>query len=167
MNTTLFELSLILAIFLCSIVAGFLFAFAVVVMPGINRLHDRDFIRAFQVIDGVIQDNQPLFLLVWVGSVVALATTAGFSIWQLSGSERLLVIAAALAYLLGVQLPTAAINIPLNNKLKTLVVDNMDAAMQRRARDEFEPRWNQWNAIRTVVASLTSIVLLFVLAPLP
>ena len=52
-------------------VAGVVFAFAVVVMPGIRTLPDADFLRAFQVIDRVIQDNQPLFLLVWVGSIVA------------------------------------------------------------------------------------------------
>jgi uncharacterized membrane protein len=37
------------------LVAGFLFAFAAVIMPGIRSLGDRAFIRAFQVIDRVIQ----------------------------------------------------------------------------------------------------------------
>ena len=54
-----FQIVLILATLLCSLVAGFLFAFATVVMPGIKTLNDREFIRAFQVIDGVIQNNQP------------------------------------------------------------------------------------------------------------
>jgi len=40
-------------------------------MPGISSLTDREFIRAFQAMDGIIQDNQPLFILVWVGSAVA------------------------------------------------------------------------------------------------
>ncbi len=60
----IFQIALILATFLCSLVAGFLFAFAVVAMPGIKRLNDGEFIRAFQVMDGVIQNNQPIFLLV-------------------------------------------------------------------------------------------------------
>ena len=58
---------MILATFLCSIVAGFLFAFWVVAMPGIRSLNDREFIRAFQVMDRVIQNNQPI--LCWSGSV--------------------------------------------------------------------------------------------------
>jgi len=37
---TFFHIALIAATFLCSIVAGFLFAFAVVVMPGIRSLDD-------------------------------------------------------------------------------------------------------------------------------
>jgi uncharacterized membrane protein len=48
-------IALILATFLCSLVAGFLFAFAIVAMPGIRRLNDREFIKAFQVMDRIIQ----------------------------------------------------------------------------------------------------------------
>ncbi len=68
----IFQIALILATFLCSLVAGFLLAFAIVAMPGIGSLNDREFIRAFQVMDRVIQNYQPIFMLVWVGSVVTL-----------------------------------------------------------------------------------------------
>jgi uncharacterized membrane protein len=105
---TLFDAVLVLATFLCSLVAGFLFAFAAVVMPGIGRLDDGGFIRAFQVIDRVIQGNQSLFVLVWVGSVLALLAAAVSALWALSGADRLLIIAVVLVYLLGVQLPTVA-----------------------------------------------------------
>ena len=73
-------------------------------MPGIRNLNDREFIRAFQVMDTVIQNNQPIFLLVWVGSIVALVTAAVLAIGQLDGGDRLLMMFATLAYLLGVQL---------------------------------------------------------------
>ena len=158
-----FQIALILATFLCSLVAGFLFAFAVVAMPGIRNLHDREFIRAFQVMDRVIQNNQPMFMVVWVGSTVALLTSAVLGIWRLDGVERLLLIFAALAYLFGVQLPTVAINIPLNNKLQTLDVDALNETMQKAARKDFEPRWNLWNSIRTAFASLASALLIVLL----
>ena len=159
----IFQIALILAAFLCSLVAGFLFAFAIVTMPGIRSLNDREFIRAFQVMDRVIQNNQPIFVLVWVGSVVALVTTAVLGIGQLDGAGRLLLIFAALAYLLGVQLPTVTINIPLNNKLQTLDVDAMNEATQEAARRDFEPRWNRWNSFRTAFASLASALLMVLL----
>lgn len=159
----MFQSVLMLAAFLCSLVAGFLFAFAVVVMPGIGRLDDRDFIRAFQVIDRVIQNNQPLFLVVWVGSVLAVVAAAVLGLWALDGADRLLVIAAALVYGLCVQLPTVAINIPLNNALHVVDSETMDEATRRRARSAFEPRWNRWNAIRTACASLASILLMLLL----
>ena len=159
----IFQIALILATFLSSLVAGLLFVFAIVVMPGIRSLNDREFIRAFQVMDGVIQNNQPLFMLVWVGSVVALATSAVFGIGQLDGMGRLLIIFAALVYILGVQLPTVTINIPLNNKLQTLDVDAMNETTQKTARKEFEPRWNRWNSIRAALASLASALLMILL----
>jgi uncharacterized membrane protein len=153
------HIALILATFLCSLVAGFLIAYAVVVMPGIRSLDDREFIRAFQVMDRVIQNNQPVFVLVWVGSVVAVLAVAVVGIGQLDGTGRLLMILAVLAHILGVQLLTGAINVPLNNRLQALDVDAMSETAQNAARKEFEPRWNRWNTIRTVFASLVSILL--------
>ena len=152
----IFQIALIVATFLCSLVAGFLFAFAVVAMPGIRSLSDREFIRAFQVMDRIIQNSQPIFVFVWVGSVVALVTAVVLGIGPLDGAGRLLIIFAALAYLVGVQLPTVTINIPLNNKLQTLDVDAVDETTQEAARKDFEPRWNLWNSIRTAFASLAS-----------
>ena len=159
----IFQIALILAAFLCSLVAGFVFAFALVVMPGIRSLNDREFIRAFQVMDRIIQNNQPVFMLVWVGSVVALVTSAVLGFGQLDGAGRLLMIFAALAYLFGVQLSTFTINVPLNNKLQTLDVDAMNETTQNTARKDFEPRWNRWNSFRTVFASLASALLMVLL----
>ena len=130
----LFALILISATLLCSLVAGFLLAFAIVAMPGMKSLNDREFIRAFQVIDGVIQNRQPIFMVVWIGSVVALLTSAVLGIGQLDGYGRMLIVCAALVYMLGVQLPTFTINVPLNNKLQTLEVDAMNEPVLFMAR---------------------------------
>jgi uncharacterized membrane protein len=159
----IFQATLILATFLCSLVAGFLFAFAVVAMPGIRSLNDREFIRAFQVMDRVIQNNQPIFMLVWIGSVVVLIASAVLGIIQLNGTERLLIIFATVVYLFGVQLPTVTINIPLNKQLQTLDVDAMNETIQKTARENFEPRWNKWNSIRAVLSSLSSALLIILL----
>ena len=156
---TLFEAVLIAATTLCSLVAGFLFAFAVVVMPGIGSLDDHGFIRAFQVIDRIIQNNQPLFVGVWLGSVLALIAAALLGVWSLDGTERYLAIAAAFVYVLGVQLPTAAINLPLNSQLQKLDLATMNEATRHRARGDFEPRWNRWNVIRTACSILVSVLL--------
>jgi uncharacterized membrane protein len=158
-----FQIVLILATLLCSLVAGFLFAFATVVMPGIKTLNDREFIRAFQVIDGVIQNNQPLLIAVWMGSVVASVGAAGLGFGQLDGTQRLLLISAPLVYMLGVQLSTFTINVPLNNKLQTLNVDAMDAVALKTARMNFEPGWNRWNFVRTPFAGLASVLFMILL----
>ena len=159
----IFRLTLIAATLLCSLVAGFVFAFAVVAMPGIKSLGDGEFLRAFRVMDRVIQNNQPLFLLVWVGSAVALVAAALLGFAQLDVTGRALMVAALLVYLLGVQLPTVAINIPLNNTVQALDLDGMDQAALESARRAFEPRWTYWNSFRTVFASLASVLLMILL----
>ena len=158
-----FHLILIFAIFLCSLVAGFLFAFAVVAMPGIKALPDRDFLRAFKVMDRVIQNNQPLFVVVWIGSIllILLAAVIGFTL--LEASVRLILLIAVFLYLFGVQLPTVTINIPLNNKLQTLKLDELNEAALKEARAAFEPRWNRWNSFRTFISSLVSFLLILLL----
>ncbi|NJN20646.1 MAG: DUF1772 domain-containing protein [Leptolyngbya sp. RL_3_1] len=158
-----FQLVLLLATLLCSLVAGFLFAFATVVMPGIKTLNDREFIRAFQVIDGIIQNNQPVFVAVWMGSVVASVAAAGLGFGQLEGAQRLLLVAAPLVYILGVQLSTFTVNVPLNNQLQALNLDAMDEAALKAARMDFEPSWNRWNLVRTPFAGLASALLMILL----
>lgn len=163
MLQSLFQVVLLLAALLCSLVGGFLFAFAAVVMPGIRSLDDAGFLRGFQVIDRVIQNNQPLFMVVWVGSVLAVVAAAVLGIWALTGADRLLVVAAALVYVLGVQVPTGAVNVPLNNELQRLDVSTMTEVARRQARAAFESRWNRWNVARTACAVLVSLLLLLVL----
>jgi uncharacterized membrane protein len=159
----MFETVLGLATLLCALVAGFLFAFASVVMPGIQRLDDRDFLRTFQVVDGVIQGNPPVFLIVWLGSVLTLLLSALLGLWQLAGLERLLLGLAAAIYVVGVQLPTAGINVPLNNWLQTLNLESLDGPEISAARDLFESRWIRWNRIRTLLSALTSTGLIVLL----
>ena len=162
LTEVILPISLSIATLFCSLVAGFLLAFSLVVMPGIRRLNDREFIQAFQVMDGIIQNNQPIFVLVWVGSVVFLVTSVMLGIGQLNGFVPLLIL-CALVYIFGVQLPTFTINVPLNNKLQTWDVRNLNETTLKASRLDFEPRWNQWNAIRTFFACLTSSLLIILL----
>ena len=154
------QILLVPATLLCSLVAGFVFAFACVTMPGIGTLDDREFLHSFQVMDRVIQNNQPLFVLVWAGSAVTLFLSAVIGLGRLAGLDRVLLLAAVVVFLVGVQLPTLTINVPLNNQLQTLDLEAMSDGALAEARASFEPRWNRWNQIRTVLAVLTSALLI-------
>lgn len=160
---TIFHVVLVFATFLSSLVAGLLFAFAVVVMPGIRRLDDEAFIRSFQAVDRVIQNNQPLFMLVWVGSVLSVLAAAVMGLSHLNGMDRLLVISGAALHVFGVQAPTALVNVPLNNQLQRLDPRTMNEATRKGARNDFEIRWNRWNLFRTTCASFGSVVLMVLL----
>lgn len=158
-----FQIALISATLLCSLVAGFVFAFACVIMPGLATLSDREFLLSFQAMDRVIQNNQPLFVAVWAGSALTLIISAVIGFGRVTGLDQALLLAAAGTFLLGVQLPTVTINVPLNNQVQTLDLVTMEEAQVAQARRDFEGPWNRWNQIRTVLAILTSAGLLILI----
>jgi uncharacterized membrane protein len=48
----------------------------------------------------------------------------------------------------------------LNNQLQMQKLDAMSDLALREVRVNFEPRWIQWNSIRTIFAILTSALLI-------
>ena len=162
---TLFVGFLIVSTLLCALVTGFIFTYAVVVMPGFAKLDDRDFIRAFQVTDGVIQNNQPLFMLAWVGSIVSVVATMILGFIEHHGIERWTVFAIVFVYLLGVQGITIRVHLPLNNHLQRLEIDEIDPESLSKECNKFETRWNYFNNIRTLIAFAVSFsLMLFIYA---
>ena len=85
-------------------------------MADIKELNNREFIQAFQAIDGIIQKNHPIFILLWLGSVIVLIVTTVYGVGYLDMTGRWLLIATTLAYLIGVQLLTFTINIPIEQE---------------------------------------------------
>ncbi len=163
---TAVSVALVATTFLVSLVAGFVFAFAVVVMPGIRTLDDGDFIRAFQRIDRVIQRGDPLFGLVFIGSIVSLLAAVVLGVPVLTGLERTLLLSAGGIFIVGVLVPTVAVNVPLNNRLQGLDVAALNPEERSSARQAFEPRWNRWNRIRTGLACasaslMTTLLIIF------
>lgn len=154
------DIALVLSTLMCSLVAGLLFSYAIVVMPGFKGLNDKSFIKAFQVTDRIIQDNHPLFLLVWLGSAVSIIVFAVSSFGKLDGIDFFLMLLASIAYIFGVQVPTIIIHLPLNNKLQKVDVDNSNEEELKAVRIEFEHRWNRSNEIRTVMACGVSLILI-------
>ena len=135
----------------CALVTGFVFTYAVIVMPGLAKLTDKEFIRAFQVTDELIQNNQPIFMIVWVGSVISVISTLIVSLMGPYSVETLLVIIAGFVYLLGVQGLTVLVHLPLNRRIQTVNVEEWDASALREERLLFETRWIRFNWIRTLI----------------
>ena len=132
-------------------------------MPGLSNLNDNDFLKAFQVTNAVIENNQPLFMFTWIGSIVAILTTIVASLITAGLLEFWLIILVGAAYLLGVQGITVAIHIPLNNHIQKLNIEELNDKTLAYERKNFEAKWNFFNKIRTFVAISVSSLLLIVL----
>jgi len=162
----LIQFAVLLSALLCSLVAGLVFTFAIVVMPGIKTLGDLAFLKSFVAMDREIQNNQPIFMVVWLGSAVVLLASTVLGVWQLGGPDRILLIVACAIYLFGVQLPTVTINVPLNNHLQSLDLDTLTESALLETMEKFETRWLRWNTIRTILSILTTVLLLVLLVRL-
>ena len=172
----LFRNSLALSSTLTTMVFGQMLLFCTVIMPGIGILEDAAFLRAFQVMDHRIQQNEPFFTITWVGSILSTLMTA-WKGWQdftanavvnatiitsptvsLSSLPRVGLLVATVLYMAG-QVITFTQNIPLNNRVKGLDLSSSNIAQQRKWAQErslFETKWNRWNLIRTVLFGVAS-----------
>ena len=157
------DISLIFSILTCSLVGGFIFTYAIVVMPGLSKLNDKDFLRAFQVTDAVIQNKQPLFMFTWIGSIVAMLTTILVSLESVGLPETWLILLIGVTYLLGVQGITVVIHIPLNNHIQKVKIEELNDETLANERLKFETKWNFFNYIRTAIAISVSVLLLTIL----
>ena len=156
------DVSLIFSVLSCTLVTGFIFTYAVVVMPGLSTLNDKEFIRAFQVTDGVIQNNQPLFILTWMGSIISVLGAILSSLVSVGLSEAWLIIFVGAVYLLGVQGITISIHLPLNDHIQKMNIDELNDQILREERVKFEKKWNFFNNIRTGIAVSVSLILLVI-----
>ena len=160
----LLDITLIFSILFCSLVSGFIFTYAVVVMPGLSNLNNKNFLRAFQVTDAVIQNKQPLFMFIWIGSIVVILSTIVVSLVSIGLSKAWLIVLIGIVYLFGVHGITVTIHIPLNNHIQNINIEKLNEKSIADERINFEKRRNFFNYIRTAVAISTSFSLLIILS---
>ena len=154
---------LIPSVILCALVTGFIFTYAIVVMPGFSKLSDKEFIKAFQVTDEVIQNNQPLFMITWIGSIISILLTIIVATATTGLSNSWLIILVGFIYLLGVQGITIVIHLPLNNHIQKMNIDKMTDKNLGEERRKFQKKWNFFNNIRTSVAFSVCVTLILIL----
>ena len=157
------DISLFFSILLSALVTGFILTYAIVIMPGLSNLDDKEFIKAFQVTDGIIQNNQPIFILIWIGSVVSVLSTIITSILSLGIVDAWLIIFVSVVYLLLVQGITILIHLPLNKSIQNIDINSSNFQTLSKERIAFEKKWNYFNNIRTVVAFIVVLIFLSIL----
>jgi uncharacterized membrane protein len=157
------DISLFFSILLSALVTGFILTYAIVIMPGLSNLDDKEFIKAFQVTDGIIQNNQPIFILIWIGSIVSVLSTIITSILSLGILDAWLIIFVSVVYLLLVQGITILIHLPLNKSIQNIDINSSNSEILSKMRKSFETKWNYFNNVRTVVAFFVVLIFLSIL----
>ena len=157
------DISLFLSVLFCALATGFILTYAIVVMPGLSKLDDKEFIKAFQVTDGIIQNNQPIFILIWLGSIISVLSTIIVSIFYLGILEAWLIVFTSVVYLLGVQVITITIHLPLNRHIQKININSTNPQTLSDERKNFETKWNYFNNIRTGIAVFVVLIFLLIL----
>ncbi|MEL6274538.1 MAG: DUF1772 domain-containing protein, partial [Bacteroidota bacterium] len=121
------------------------------VIPGTRKVVDLNYLESMQSINRAILN--PAFFLVFMGSPLVLAVSTFQQIN--SGSIFWFLLAATITYLFGTFGVTVLGNVPLNDALDTLPLEEVGEAKITAFRKSYEGKWNRLHLIRTVFSVLS------------
>ena len=90
--------------------------------------------------DGVIENNQPVFIVIFLGFVVSVAGAIVSSTTSIGWHEAWLIVVVGTAYLIGVQGITISFYLPLNNRIQKMNISGMNDQAVSEERRKFEAR---------------------------
>jgi uncharacterized membrane protein len=129
------------------LVAGVFFAFSNFVMKALGQLPAEQGVAAMQRINVVVLN--PAFLALFVGTAAVAGLCAAGALLTWGSMRSMLLLAAALLYLVGCFGVTAAFNVPRNERLARLDAGSAAAVAYWPA---YLREWLLWNHVRTVAA---------------
>jgi len=148
---------LMLGILFTGLTAGLCFTWSNAVTPGIGRLDNLNFLKAFQAMNRAIINVS--FMIVFFGPVLLLFLNT--YLFRNNGISFWLFIAAAILFFVGIGLVTIFGNVPLNEILDASNLETLSEIELQELRNKFEKPWNHWHTIRTL-SSFSAFVLLII-----
>ncbi|MET8776107.1 anthrone oxygenase family protein [Nocardia sp. NPDC004654] len=147
--------ALVAAVLATGLTAGVFYAYAISVMPALNRSDDRTIVDVMQKINVVIIN--PWFMIAFMGTVAFGILAA---VLHLGREHRATLVWIAIAVALNVIAfaVTAGFNVPLNDQLAA-AGDPGQIADMAAVRANYEADWVRYNVIRAVVHTLAFLVL--------
>ncbi|GJF28670.1 membrane protein [Kitasatospora sp. NE20-6] len=127
------------------LMAGLFYAFACAVMPGLGRADDRTFVEAMRRINAAILNGW--FAAAFAGALLLGVAAAALHLGR-AGRPVLPWIAAGVLLYVVVLVVTAAVSVPLNDRLAAAA-----GSGPADARAHFEAVWVRWNTVRAVLTT--------------
>ena len=146
-NTTMSRSALLGATVLAGLSAGFFYTYEASVTLGLAEVGDLTYVETFRAINDTIKN--PVFGVVFFGSMPALALAA-FANWRAATAVRRAMLVMAPLFYLVTMAVTFVGNVPLNDELAE--IEPATVAIAADAREDFETDWNRLNLIRTLTA---------------
>lgn len=152
------------SILLSGAIFGFFYAWVCSTMWGLDTLDPNTAIAAMNAMN--ISVRNAVFMPAFFLTPVVLIVTGGLAWLGGSRTPAALFAAAGVLYLIGAFVPTATINVPMNDALK-LVETPMPLTQAQEIWDAYSPRWQQSNILRTCVSGTVLMLAAFALYMLP
>lgn len=148
---------LILGLVFTGLTAGLCFTWYNAVTPGIGRLDNLSFLKAFQAMNRAIINGK--FMIVFFGPVLLLFLNT--YLFKGNSISFWLFLTAAILFFIGIGLVTIFGNVPLNEVLDKSNLEALSNVELQELRDKFEQPWNRFHTIRTL-SSFSAFVLLII-----
>lgn len=141
----------------CGLMAGIFYTFSTFAMDGLRRLPGPEGMRAMQEIN--ITAVMPPLMIALFGTALLSLVAGIMAIVDWADAASIYVVVAAVLYLIGVVVVTAAFHVPRNNRLANLDADTDEGVAYWRTYDR---QWTLGNHVRSAAPLVSSV--LFVLA---
>ena len=148
---------LILGLVFTGLTAGLCFTWSNAVTPGIGRLDNLSFLKAFQAMNRAIINGK--FMIVFFGPVLLLFLNT--YLFKGNNTSFWLFLIAAILFFIGIGLVTIFGNVPLNEVLDKSNLEALSKVELQVLRDKFEKPWNRLHTMRTL-SSFSAFVLLII-----
>lgn len=142
----------LLGLLLAGAIFGFFYAWVCSTMWGLDQADPRVAIEAMQAMNASVRNivfAPAFFATPWV------LIGAGLMAWGTGrGAAALVFVVAGIVYLVGGQILTIAINVPMNVDLAKVAVPG-DRAAAEVIWQSYSPRWQLFNQLRTVASGVS------------
>ncbi len=148
--------TLFLAILLTGLSAGLFYAWEVSVIPGTKRIPDRSYLETMQSINRAILN--PAFFIIFFGSLLFLLSGSYMQYRAAVNLSFWFMLGATLTYLIGTFGVTVFGNVPMNEALDAVNLNDLNIESLKSTRMAYEGKWNQWHRVRTVFSVLAFVL---------
>ena len=152
---------LLITVLVTALSAGIFFAWQVTVIPGTKKISDQSYLETMQSINREILNAG--FFVVFFGALIMLLISSIVQYKIDADHSFYLVLVAGVIYAFGTFAVTMFGNVPLNNSLEMLDLSTMTEVALKKARIDYEDKWNTFHLYRTIASVTSMILLLFAL----
>jgi uncharacterized membrane protein len=143
----------VLALIATGLSAGVFFTWSISVIPGLKVVSDKSYLAVMQAINRAILN--PFFFTVFIGAIPLVSSATYVQFREAVNLSFWCLLVSLICYVLGTFGVTVVGNVPMNEALDAVCLDQLSAEELKFIRGQFEDKWNSFNMIRTIFSCIS------------